>query len=286
MKTIPAPAAIEPISVPSGTPCLELRDITVRYGRGCDHCRSGEMRAQRCTHCGSVYGCRDVSLDVWPGEVLGIVGESGSGKSTVLAVSNLDIQPTSGSVKLLGDDVSSAEGKQRRRLRALALGIVYQSAQANLLMDVTAGGNVAERMLGAGWRRYDAVRSRALALHTDMELPEDRFDVPVGMFSGGMRQRVQLAKALATSPPVLLLDEPTSGLDVSVQARILDLIRRIHAEFQLAIVVVSHDLAVIRMLADRLLVMRRGLVVEHGLTDQVLEDPQHPYTQLLVSAQL
>ncbi|MBV8223077.1 MAG: AAA family ATPase, partial [Candidatus Eremiobacteraeota bacterium] len=176
--------------------------------------------------------------------------------------------------------------KQRRRLRALALGIVYQSAQANLLMDVTAGGNVAERMLGAGWRRYDAVRSRALALHTDMELPEDRFDVPVGMFSGGMRQRVQLAKALATSPPVLLLDEPTSGLDVSVQARILDLIRRIHAEFQLAIVVVSHDLAVIRMLADRLLVMRRGLVVEHGLTDQVLEDPQHPYTQLLVSAQL
>jgi len=286
MKTLPPPAAVEPISVPVDTPCLELRDITVRYGRGCERCASGTVQTQRCPHCGAVYGCRDVSFDVWPGEVLGIVGESGSGKSTVLAVSNLDIAPTSGTLKLLGDDVTTAEGKQRRRLRALALGIVYQSAHANLLMDVTAGGNVAERMLGAGWRQYEAVRRRALALHTEMELPEDRFDVPVGMFSGGMRQRVQLAKALATSPPVLLLDEPTSGLDVSVQARILDLIRRIHAEFQLAIVVVSHDLAVIRMLADRLLVMRRGRVVEHGLTDQVLGDPQHPYSQLLVSAQL
>jgi putative phosphonate transport system ATP-binding protein len=101
-----------------------------------------------------------------------------------------------------------------------------------------------------------------------------------------MRQRVQLARALATRPALLLLDEPTSGLDVSVQARILDLVRRVHRETGVAIVVVSHDLGVIRALASRLLVMRQGRIVERGLTDQVLGDPRHPYSQLLVASQL
>ncbi len=164
--------------------------------------------------------------------------------------------------------------------------MVYQTPQQGLDLDLTAGGNVAGKMLGAGWRSYERVRETALAYHDAMELPHDRFDDPVQLFSGGMRQRVQLAKALVTAPPLLLLDEPTSGLDVSVQARILDLIRKLQAERGFAMLIVSHDLAVIRMLAQRLLVMHAGKVVERGLTDRVLGDPQHPYTQLLVSAQL
>lgn len=248
-------------------PVLALRDVTVRYPSG-------------------VYGCREISFDVYPGEVLGIVGESGSGKSTVLAVANLDIAPTTGSVEVLGRDVTEVAGMERRTLRAQSLGIVYQTPQQGLDLDVTAGGNVAERMFGAGHRTYGAVRDRALALHAAMELPVDRFDVDVKAFSGGMRQRVQLAKALVTSPPALLLDEPTSGLDVSVQAKTLDLIRRVQREHGLATVIVSHDLAVIRMLADRLLVMREGRIVERGLTDQILGDPQHQYSQLLVASQL
>jgi phosphonate C-P lyase system protein PhnK len=249
------------------TPVLALRNVGVRYPSG-------------------VWGCREVSFELYPGEVLGIVGESGSGKSTVLACANLDIEPTEGSVEIAGVDAATVRGAARRQLRARGLGIVYQTPQQGLDLDVSAGGNVAERMFGAGDRGYDRVRARALELHAAMELPVERFDVNVRTFSGGMRQRVQLAKALATSPPALLLDEPTSGLDVSVQAKTLDLIRRIQRMHGLATVIVSHDLAVIRMLADRLLVMRQGRVVERGLTDQILDDPQHPYAQLLVASQL
>lgn len=269
------------------TPVLEVRDLTVRYGPGCPSCAGGPPPATaRCPACGTVTGCHRVSLDLAAGEVLGIVGESGSGKSTVLACCNLDVPPTSGRVLLAGDDVAGAEGARRRRLRVESLGIVYQTPQQGLDLDVTAGGNVAVRLLAAGWRRYDDIRVRVLELLDAVELPVERVDVPVRSFSGGMRQRVQLAKALATSPPVLLLDEPTSGLDVSVQARILDLIRDLHERTGVAMLVVSHDLAVIRMLASRLVVMRHGRVVESGVTDQVLGDPQHAYSQLLVSAQL
>jgi phosphonate C-P lyase system protein PhnK len=233
-----------------------------------------------------VVGCAEVDLEVYPGEVVGIVGESGSGKSTVLACANLDIPPTAGRVFLDGADVTGVSGSRRRQLRSSTLGIVYQTPQQGLELGVTAGGNIASRPLAAGWRSYEQVRGRALELHHAVELPADRFDAPVSEFSGGMRQRVQLAKALANSPQLLLLDEPTSGLDVSVQARILDLIRQLQRQLRFAMVVVSHDLGVIRMLAQRLLVMRGGLVIERGVTDRVLQDPQHPYTQRLVGAQL
>jgi putative phosphonate transport system ATP-binding protein len=111
-------------------------------------------------------------------------------------------------------------------------------------------------------------------------------DEPPSRFSGGMQQRVQIAKALSNNPKILLLDEVTTGLDLSVQARVLDLIRGLQREFHLSMIVVSHDLGVIRLLCQRTLVMRYGRVVETGLTDQILEDPQHPYTQLLVNSQL
>ncbi|HEV7466315.1 MAG TPA: ATP-binding cassette domain-containing protein [Candidatus Dormibacteraeota bacterium] len=265
---------------------LELRDVTVRYGAGCPQCSDPAEGPARCAGCGAVLGCRRLSLDVRPGEVLGIVGESGSGKSTALACANLDIAPTRGRVLVDGEDVTDSRGGARRRVRAERLGIVYQTPQQGLDLEVSAGGNVAVRLLASGWRGFDDIRRRVLGQLAEVELPLDRADTPVSLYSGGMRQRVQLARALANSPGVLLLDEPTSGLDVSVQARILDLVRRIHEETRVAVLVVSHDLGVIRTLAERLLVMHRGRVVEEGLCDQLLADPQHPYTQLLVSSQL
>lgn len=268
-------------------PLIELAGVTVRFGRGCAACAGGPPGDHVvCSACGSVFACREVSFDVVEGEVLGVVGESGSGKSTVLACANLDVAPTGGRVLLAGEDVTEAHGAHKRRLQNELLGIVHQTPQQGLQLDVTAGGNVASRPLAAGWRSYAEVRARATDLIEEVELDPARMDVVVRTFSGGMRQRVQLAKALANRPRVLLLDEPTSGLDVSVQARILDLIRGIQEEYGLAMVIVSHDLAVIRMLAHRVLVMRLGRIAEQGLTDQVLADPQHPYTQLLVSSQL
>lgn len=248
------------------TAVLEVRDLTVRYG--------------------NTLGCLEVSFDLHAGEVLGIVGESGSGKSTVLGCCALDFAPTSGLVALDGRDVGTVVGAERRRLRNQRIGIVRQSAHEELRLEVSAGGNIAERLLSTGEREFATVRSRAEGVYRDVELPAERMDAAVVTFSGGMRQRVQIARALVSQPAVLLLDEPTTGLDVSVQARILDLIRRLQRQTGVAMVVVSHDLAVIRMLADRLLVMRAGRVVESGITDRVLCDPQNPYTQLLVSAQL
>lgn len=266
---------------------LAVENLTVRYGPGCAACAAGLPAEHNvCPACRTVLACADVDFDLWPGEVLGIVGESGSGKSTVLAAANLDVAPSSGRVVLAGTDVTDLRGARRRRLRAETVGIVYQTPQQGLDLDLTAGGNVASRPLAAGWRRYERTRSRVLDLLSAVELDTGRIDTVTQAFSGGMRQRVQLAKALANSPQVLLLDEPTSGLDVSVQARILDLIRRLQADTGVAMVLVSHDLSVVRMLADRVLVMRRGRIVERGLTDQVLADPHHPYSQLLVSSQL
>ncbi len=248
------------------SPVLEVLELTVRYG--------------------GTLGCAEVSFDVQAGEVLGIVGESGSGKSTVLGCCGLDLLPTSGLVRLSGRDSAMVVGAQRRRLRNQGIGIVRQSAHEELRLGVSAGGNIAERLLATGHRGFEAIRARAERVYREVELPAGRMDAAVATFSGGMRQRVQIARALVSEPAVLLLDEPTSGLDVSVQARILDLIRRLQQQTGVAMVIVSHDLAVIRMLADRLLVMHQGRVVESGVTDRVLLDPRHPYTQLLVSSRL
>lgn len=268
---------------------LQVEDLTKIYGDGCGQCVKSTgpgLKTNTCTHCNAIVACADVSFEIGPGEVLGIVGESGSGKSTVAGCLALEVEPTSGRASLssFGDeDIFLASAVERRRLRNLDLGIVYQTPQQGLNLAVTAGGNVAERLLAAEWRHVGQMRERAQDLLARSEIPTTRMDEAPRYFSGGMRQRVQLAKALANRPALLLLDEPTNGLDVSVQARILDMIREIQRETDVAMIVISHDLAVIRMLAERTLVMRHGRIVESGLTDQVLEDPQHPYTQLLVS---
>ncbi|SEG76559.1 alpha-D-ribose 1-methylphosphonate 5-phosphate C-P lyase [Saccharopolyspora kobensis] len=238
---------------------------------------------------GAVVAAWDVSFDVAPGEALGIIGESGSGKSTALRCVIGDEPATSGSVYLAGvdgggTDLLGLDSAQRRKLRVDTMAVVYQDPAAGLDLRVTAGGNVAERLTAAGWRGYRAIRKRAAELLDRVEVPLSRMDDPVVTFSGGMRQRVQIAKALATEPPVLLLDEPTTGLDASVAAGVLDLLRGLLSERDIAAVVVSHDFAVIEALTDRSLVMQLGRVVERGLTDQLFADPHHPYTQRLVAA--
>lgn len=238
---------------------------------------------------GAVVAAWNVSFDVAPGEALGLIGESGSGKSTVLGCIIGDVAATAGRVHLSsvdggGTDILALTDAERRKLRVGRLAVVHQDPSAGLDLKVSAGGNIAERLTAAGWRGYHAMRRRAAELLDRVEVPLSRMDDPVGTFSGGMRQRVQIAKALATEPPVLLLDEPTTGLDASVAAGVLDLLRSLLAERDVAAVVVSHDFSVIETLTDRTSVMQLGRVVEHGLTDQLVHDPHHPYTQRLVAA--
>ncbi|MEO1063264.1 MAG: ATP-binding cassette domain-containing protein [Actinomycetota bacterium] len=238
---------------------------------------------------GAVVGAWDVGFEVAPGEALGIIGESGSGKSSVLRCVAGDLPATAGRAWLRsfhdgGVDVMAADAATRRSLRVDQLSVVYQDPAEGLELGISAGGNVAERLTAAGWRHFGNIRERAAELLSRTEVPLERMDDLVRTFSGGMRQRVQLAKALANRPPVLLLDEPTTGLDASVAAGVLDLVRDLLDELGIAAVVVSHDFSVIEMLTQRVLVMHHGRVVEEGLTDQLLEDPQHPYSQRLVAA--
>jgi alpha-D-ribose 1-methylphosphonate 5-phosphate C-P lyase len=238
---------------------------------------------------GAIVAAWDVSFDVAPGEALGLIGESGSGKSTVLNCLIGDERASAGTVRLASVDAGRTDlftlsAAERRRLRIDTVSIVYQDPAAGLDLRVSAGGNIAERLTAAGWRSYQAIRRRAAELLDRVEVPLSRMDDPVSTFSGGMRQRVQIAKALATGAPVLLLDEPTTGLDASIAAGVLDLLRGLLRERNVAAVVVSHDFSVIEALTDRCVVMQTGRVVESGLTDQLFHDPHHPYTQRLVAA--
>ena len=252
-------------------PLLQARGLSKRYG--------------------ARIACADISFDLDPGEVLAIVGESGSGKSTLLSLLSTELAPDGGSVSYrMRDgalrDLATLSEAERRALMRTDWGFVRQDAAQGLRMAVSAGGNVGERLMGLGDRHYGRIRARALDWLDRVEIAADRIDDPPTRFSGGMRQRLQIARNLVTTPRLVLMDEPTSGLDVSVQARLLDLIRRLVAELGLAVIIVTHDLAVARLLSHRVMVMRGGRVVETGLTDQVLDDPADAYTQLLVSSVL
>jgi putative phosphonate transport system ATP-binding protein len=250
-------------------PLLSARNVTVAYG--------------------DRVGCREVSFDLWPGEVLGIVGESGSGKTSLLGALSARLEPAEGQVlyqQRCGTiaDIYRLSEPVRRRLTRTDWGIVHQNPRDGLRLAVSAGANIGEPLMAIGARHYGNIRCQALGWLDAVEIPADRIDDPPSGFSGGMQQRLQIARNLVTKPRLVFMDEPTGGLDVSVQARLLDLVRGLVAELGLAAVVVTHDLAVARLLAHRLMVMRGGYVVETGLTDQVLDDPQHPYTQLLVAS--
>ncbi|WP_457980947.1 phosphonate C-P lyase system protein PhnK [Ectopseudomonas composti] len=259
----PALAAAEPL--------FSVRDLTCLYGPD--------------------KGCQGVSFDLYPGEVLGIVGESGSGKSTLLSLLAGRYPPDRGTVSYRGRDgqwldLYSASEAERRTLLRTEWGFVEQNPRDGLRMAVSAGANIGERLMAQGVRHYGELRAAGLDWLSQVEIDPTRIDDLPRTFSGGMQQRLQIARNLVSAPRLVFMDEPTGGLDVSVQARLLDLLRGLVRELDLAVVIVTHDLAVARLLADRLMVMRRSRVVEAGLTDQILDDPQHPYSQLLVSSVL
>jgi putative phosphonate transport system ATP-binding protein len=238
---------------------------------------------------GDKTGCRDVRFDLWQGEILGVVGESGSGKTTLLHLLSGSIKPSAGTVEYLDRengliDIYRIAEPKRRHLMRTEWGMVYQNPKEGLRMRISAGANLGERLMALGLRHYGKIRTEVLNWLERVEMDVNRIDDLPLTFSGGMLQRLQIARNLVTYPRLILMDEPTGGLDVSVQARLLDLLRNLVADLGLSVVVVTHDLAVARLLTHQLMVMRRGEVVESGLTDQVLDDPQHPYTQLLVAS--
>ena len=248
------------------TPLLTAEGLTLRFG--------------------AIPALLDVAIDVAEGEVVAIVGESGSGKTTLLRVLSGMMTPDAGTVNWLGQDVHAMGEAARRRLMRTEWGFVHQNPRDGLRLGVSAGGNVGERLMAVGARHYGNIRAEALSWLAKVEIDAARIDDLPRTFSGGMQQRLQIARTLVTRPRLVFMDEPTGGLDVSVQARLLDLIRSLSRELGLSVLIVTHDIAAARLLADRILVMRRGRVVEQGLTDRVLDDPQHPYTQLLVSSVL
>jgi len=273
-------------------PVLRVEGLEKRYGDGCSVCSVSiepqtEIDRNYCPACGTVHALRSVEFEVFSSEVLGIVGESGSGKSTILKCLYFDTEPTTGAAYISGhrggeESIFQASSQLRRHIRNHLFGKVYQNPVLGLKMRFSALANIAEKMIAAGNRNVEMMEDRARELLEHVSLPSYRMKEAPETFSGGMQQRVQIAKALSNNPPVLLLDEVTTGLDLSVQAKVLDLIKQIQRELSVSMLLVSHDLAVVRMLADRTLVMLNGRIVEQGLTDQILEDPQHPYTQELV----
>ncbi len=239
---------------------------------------------------GSLVAVDDVSLAVEPGDILGVVGESGAGKSTVgNAVIGLLEPPgemTAGEVRLAGRRIDNLDGAEKRKLRGKRIGMIFQDPLTSLNPLQTIEQQLVETIdLHLGTGEADA-RRRAVDLLRQVGIPEPELRVKQHphQFSGGMRQRVVIALALSAEPDVIIADEPTTALDVSIQAQILDLMRTLCREENVGMMLITHDMGVIADVTDRVAVMYRGRLVEHGATEQVLGRPEHPYTRSLISA--
>jgi peptide/nickel transport system ATP-binding protein len=264
-STVSAPADVDDASRASRQSVARLRDVAVRYSR-----RGGP----------TVSG---IDLDLHAGETVGLVGESGSGKSTIgRALAGL-VPVVAGSVEVDGSDLRTARGRRLRELRS-RVGIVFQDPASSLNPRQTIGWSIAEPLLVHGTDsaadRAERVRELLTAVQLDPTWAE-RFP---HQLSGGQRQRVAVARALALRPALVIADEPTSALDVTVQAAVLDLLAGLQREFGFGMLLISHDLAVVRQLADQVIVLRDGRVVERGNTDAVLDDPHQDYTRMLLAA--
>jgi putative phosphonate transport system ATP-binding protein len=273
---------------------LSVNGLNKQYGPGCVNCqgtKENRLLQNYCPFCGTVYACRDITFEVYEGEILGVVGESGSGKSTLMQCLYFDQDVTCGEAYLSGyqsgqKNIFTESSQHKRSIRNLMMGKVYQNPLMSLKMNFSSIGNIAEKLIAAGNRNVGSMQARAVELLEHVNISVYRMKEAPKNFSGGMQQRVQIAKALSNNPPLLLLDEVTTGLDLSVQASVLDLIKTLQRELKISMIIVSHDLGVIRMLADRTIVMLDGRIIEQGLTDQIIEDPQHSCTQQLVQSLL
>ncbi|MCG2624510.1 ABC transporter ATP-binding protein [Arthrobacter sp. I2-34] len=253
----------------AGTPILQLSGVAIDYPK------QGRVPAFR-----AVEGA---SLAIYPGQVLGLVGESGSGKTTIgrAAVGLLPV--AAGSLKVAGQEIAGAKRRQLQSLRR-QVGMVFQDPSSSLNPRLPIGESIGEPMYLAGTAKGAALQHRIETLLDQVELPRSYRNRYPHELSGGQKQRVGIARALALKPQLMVADEPTSALDVSVQAKVLELFRNLQRELGFACLFVTHDLAVIDVLADRICVMQRGRIVEQGTRDEILRNPQEPYTQRLLAA--
>jgi peptide/nickel transport system ATP-binding protein len=250
------------------TPVLSMRGVDIVYPK------QGRVAAFR--------AAEDIDLDIFSGEVVGLVGESGSGKTTIgRAVVGL-LKVSKGEITVAGQNMVGVSAKDLQAVRR-NIGIVFQDPGSSLNPRWPIGQSIAEPLVLAGQSQAE-IEARIISLLELVELPRTYRNRYPHELSGGQRQRVGIARALALSPKILVADEPTSALDVSVQARFLALLTEIQKEQQFAILFISHDLAVVDLLSDRIAVMNHGKIVEQGSTDQILRNPQHPYTQRLIAA--
>jgi peptide/nickel transport system ATP-binding protein len=251
------------------TPVLSLSNVQITYPK------RGRVPA--------FVAADDISIDIYPGEVLGLVGESGSGKTTIgRAVVGL-IPVSAGKITVAGQDMVDVSAKDLRAVRR-NIGIVFQDPGSSLNPRWPIGESIGEPLVLTGGYSKDEIDKRVTELLDMVELPTTYRNRYPHELSGGQRQRVGIARALALKPAILVADEPTSALDVSVQARVLELLTAIQKEQQFAILFISHDLAVVDLLSDRIAVMHHGRIVEQGSTDQILRNPQDSYTKTLIAA--
>jgi len=250
-------------------PVLKLENVTVAYPkRG----RIPEFVA-----------AKNVSLEIYPGEILGLVGESGSGKTTIGRAALGLIPIKEGKLEIVGKDISHAKPKELSQIRRHT-GIVFQDPASSLNPRLPIGESIGEPLFLAGEAKGDALAHRIEDLLDQVELPRSYRNRYPHELSGGQRQRVGIARALALTPDLLIADEPTSALDVSVQARFLDLLQELQGKLNFACLFISHDLAVVDILAHRIAVMQNGELVEVGDRDQILLHPKSDYTRRLISA--
>ena len=237
----------------------------------------------------SVVAVNDVSFEVRKGETLGLVGESGSGKS-VTAFSIIRLQEpgkiTGGRVLFQGRDLLALPESEMRHVRGAGIGFVFQEPMAALNPVMRVGAHIAEALRVHGLASKSEARARAVDLLRAVRItnPEQRVDDYPHQLSGGMRQRVMMAIAIACKPPLVIADEPTTALDVTVQAQILELLRDMKREFDLSLLLITHDFGVIAETADRVAVMYRGKIVEEAAVRDIFRNPRHPYTKGLLAS--
>jgi peptide/nickel transport system ATP-binding protein len=253
----------------SQEPVLRLKNVSIEYPK------NGRIPAFRAV--------TDFSLEIFPGEIVGLVGESGSGKTTVGRAAIGLLPAVEGSIEIVGRDISKPTDKELREIRKHT-GIVFQDPASSLNPRLPIGESIGEPLFLSGDAKGAALDKAVEELLDQVELPRSYRNRYPHELSGGQRQRVGIARALALTPDLLIADEPTSALDVSVQARFLDLLQELQAKLNFACLFISHDLAVVDILSHRIAVMQNGFLVEVGDRDQILKNPQHEYTKMLISA--